>query len=173
MQTKGSSVLWNYQQADPEFGAMQAKEVQVTLESVLAPFSVVVRSGKGMCSRTPQPTPPHPRLSPHQLCGAAGFCFPASLNYNHRALNYNQAAGFCFPGYVEACNSLVHKGAMAVKFAEICCASGPLEFVLCAGDDSTDEVRCQAQSGPHCTRQAQEIILECGRCRLLAWGHDR
>eukprot|EP00931_Biecheleriopsis_adriatica_P060235 TRINITY_DN36154_c0_g1_i1.p1 TRINITY_DN36154_c0_g1~~TRINITY_DN36154_c0_g1_i1.p1 ORF type:complete len:605 (+),score=106.61 TRINITY_DN36154_c0_g1_i1:740-2554(+) len=45
--SKGSSILWNYQEADPEFGAMQAKEVQLTLETVLEAFPVVVLSGKG------------------------------------------------------------------------------------------------------------------------------
>jgi len=45
--SKGSSITWNYQEADPEFGAMQAKEVQLMLETVLEALPVVVLSGKG------------------------------------------------------------------------------------------------------------------------------
>ena len=87
--TKGCSVLWNFQQSDPDFGVMQAKEVQVTLADVLKHFPVVVRTGKG---------------------------------------------------YVEACHNHVNKGAMAERFVSLCSQKKPLGFVLCAGDDSTDEL---------------------------------
>lgn len=43
---QGSSILWNFGGCDPEFGAMQAKELQATLQDVLAAFPVVVRAGK-------------------------------------------------------------------------------------------------------------------------------
>lgn len=45
--SKGSSIAWNYQESDPEFGVMQAKEVQMALQQVLAAFPVVIRTGKG------------------------------------------------------------------------------------------------------------------------------
>jgi len=91
VQSKGSSILWNFASSDPEFGAMQAKEVQTTLQDVLQSFPVVVRTGKG---------------------------------------------------YVEACLKEVNKGAMAARFVKQCAASkgAPLDFVFCAGDDSTDEL---------------------------------
>jgi len=47
VQSKGSSILWDFSGCDPEFGAMQAKEVQTTLQDVLQTFPVVVRAGKG------------------------------------------------------------------------------------------------------------------------------
>jgi len=47
VQTKGSSIVFNFGDADPEFGKMQGKELQNTLGSVLAAFPVVVRTGKG------------------------------------------------------------------------------------------------------------------------------
>ena len=39
--------MFNFGDADPEFGKMQGKELQNTLGSVLAAFPVVVRTGKG------------------------------------------------------------------------------------------------------------------------------
>jgi len=45
--SKGSSMAWNYADSDPEFGVLQAKELQMTLQQVLAAFPVVVRPGKG------------------------------------------------------------------------------------------------------------------------------
>ena len=39
--------MFNFGDADPEFGQMQGKELQNTLGSVLAAFPVVVRTGKG------------------------------------------------------------------------------------------------------------------------------
>jgi len=91
VQTKGCSMLWNFASSDPEFGYMQGKELQTTLQHVLADFPVAVRTGKG---------------------------------------------------YVEACLKEVNKGAMAERFVSLLEAdgAGPLDFVLCAGDDSTDEL---------------------------------
>ena len=90
VQTKGSSMLWNFAESDPEFGYMQGKELQTTLQQVLADFPVVVRTGKG---------------------------------------------------YVEACLKAVNKGTIAEKVVDLLTAQGdPLDFVLCAGDDSTDEL---------------------------------
>ena len=89
VQRKGASIAWNYQGADPEFGAMQARELQEHLRGVLQQFPVVVRSGKG---------------------------------------------------YVELSFKGVNKGAMADRLLQICNKKAPLDFVLCVGDDSTDEL---------------------------------
>ena len=44
-------------------------------------------------------------------------------------------------GYVEACHQDVNKGAMAEHMINLLQADGkPIDFVLCAGDDSTDEL---------------------------------
>ena len=119
MNKKGSSIVWNYQHADPEFGAMQARELQYHLHGVLAAFPVVVRVGKG---------------------------------------------------YVEACPKGINKGVMAERMIEIASRSGAaspknpqppggprgmpaaasspgLGFVLCVGDDSSDELMFQVR-GP-------------------------
>jgi len=94
VQTKGSSMLFNFMDSDPEYGAVQGKELQTTLHQVLADFPVVVRTGKG---------------------------------------------------YVEACTRDVNKGAMASTMVELLQADGqPVDFCLCAGDDSTDELMFSA-----------------------------
>jgi len=98
VQSKGSSILWNFASSDPEFGAMQAKEVQTTLTDMLSSFPVVVRTGKG---------------------------------------------------YVEACLREVNKGAMATCFVHLCGAPAPLDFVFCAGDDSTDELMFASLHGAY------------------------
>ncbi len=100
MQRKGSSIVWNYTDADPEFGQMQARELQYHLQGVLAAFPVVVRSGKG---------------------------------------------------YVEACPKGIDKGTMAERLIDIASADDargpsntPVQFVLCIGDDSSDELMFSA-----------------------------
>ena len=103
VQKKGCSIVWNYQHADPEFGVMQARELQYHLQGVLAAFPVNVRVGKG---------------------------------------------------YVEACPKGINKGVMAERAIEVANAalardahggaSGTVDFVLCIGDDSSDELMFQA-----------------------------
>eukprot|EP00966_Prymnesium_polylepis_P095334 2208463-Prymnesium_polylepis.2 len=47
VQQKGSSLVWKYDEVDPEFGNMQAKELQIHLKGVLANHPVQVVNGKG------------------------------------------------------------------------------------------------------------------------------
>ena len=109
---------FSFANADPEFGAMQARELQYHLHGVLAAFPVVVRVGKG---------------------------------------------------YVEACPKGINKGVMAERMIEIASRSGAaspknpqppggprgmpaaasspgLGFVLCVGDDSSDELMFQVRA---------------------------
>ena len=100
VQTKGSSIVFNFGDADPEFGKMQGKELQNTLGSVLAAFPVVVRTGKGYveachqvpprltactlhpppATRLPPPATRHPppasRLPPPPFHPASLLCAP-------------------------------------------------------------------------------------------------
>ncbi|EOD25091.1 hypothetical protein EMIHUDRAFT_450438 [Emiliania huxleyi CCMP1516] len=96
MQKKGSSMSWNFSSADPEFGALQARELQYQLQAALEGAPVVVRVGKG---------------------------------------------------YVEACPKGIDKGVMAERFVGLVADAArrgrpaePLQFVLCVGDDSSDEL---------------------------------
>jgi len=52
-------------------------------------------------------------------------------------------------GYVEACLREVNKGAMATCFVHLCGAPAPLDFVFCAGDDSTDELMFASLHGAY------------------------
>lgn len=47
VQQKGSSLSWRYDEVDPEFGNMQAKELQLHLKGVLANHAVQTVLGKG------------------------------------------------------------------------------------------------------------------------------
>lgn len=51
---KGSAVSWHYSDADPEFGSMQAKELQDHLTGVLAGYPVDVLSGHGYVEVRPK-----------------------------------------------------------------------------------------------------------------------
>lgn len=65
---KGASIVWNYEQADPEFGSMQARELQYHLQGVLQAFPVVVRAGKvyvEVCPKGIDKVRRSPSSSPH------------------------------------------------------------------------------------------------------------
>ena len=55
VQIKGSSIVFNFGEADPEFGKMNGKELQTTLNNVLAAFPVVVRRRPSAHTRAPLP----------------------------------------------------------------------------------------------------------------------
>jgi len=131
---KGASIVWNHQHADPEFGTMQARELQYHLQGVLAAFAVVVRAGKG---------------------------------------------------YVEACPKGINKGVMAERIIELeqadtraqqpspsqrasrsgqgqeRPAADPLDFVLCIGDDSSDELMFQALQDALGTSASHSDLFTC------------
>lgn len=54
IEVKESSLVWNYQYADPDFGSCQAKELLDHLESVLANEPVSVKSGQNIVEVKPQ-----------------------------------------------------------------------------------------------------------------------
>ncbi|KAJ8774192.1 hypothetical protein K2173_009623 [Erythroxylum novogranatense] len=54
IETKESALVWNYQYADPDFGACQAKELLDHLENVLANEPVSVKSGQHLVEVKPQ-----------------------------------------------------------------------------------------------------------------------
>ena len=102
VQKKGSSITWNYSHADPEFGALQARELQYQLQGLLGAYPVVVRIGKG---------------------------------------------------YIEACPKGIDKGVMAERFVDAVFGSSvrpdqsgqpSRDFILCLGDDSSDELMFSA-----------------------------
>eukprot|EP00252_Welwitschia_mirabilis_P006180 TRINITY_DN1696_c0_g1_i5.p1 TRINITY_DN1696_c0_g1~~TRINITY_DN1696_c0_g1_i5.p1 ORF type:complete len:418 (+),score=71.67 TRINITY_DN1696_c0_g1_i5:646-1899(+) len=54
IETKESALVWHHQDADPDFGSCQAKELLDHLESVLANEPVVVKSGQHIVEVKPQ-----------------------------------------------------------------------------------------------------------------------
>lgn len=54
IETKESALVWNYKDADPDFGSCQAKELLDHLESVLANEPVSVKSGQYIVEVKPQ-----------------------------------------------------------------------------------------------------------------------
>jgi trehalose 6-phosphate synthase/phosphatase len=54
IESKSSSIVWHYRDADPDFGSWQAKELLDHLESVLANEPVAVKSGQHIVEVKPQ-----------------------------------------------------------------------------------------------------------------------
>lgn len=54
IEDKETSMVWSYEDADPDFGSCQAKELLDHLESVLANEPVTVRSGQNIVEVKPQ-----------------------------------------------------------------------------------------------------------------------
>ena len=91
---KGSAMVWQYREADPELGAWQARELSAALEETLSTHHVVVSSGKG---------------------------------------------------YVEVKVRGVNKGVLAKTILdEMQSLIGRPDFVLCIGDDRSDELMFEA-----------------------------
>jgi trehalose 6-phosphate synthase/phosphatase len=91
---KGSAMVWQYREADPEVGAWQARELAAALEETLSSHHVVVSSGKG---------------------------------------------------YVEVRIRGVNKGVCATTILnELQAGKGRPDFVLCMGDDRSDELMFEA-----------------------------
>lgn len=86
---KGSALVWQYRDADPLFGAMQAKELSSYLKELLLTFDVEIAEGKG---------------------------------------------------YVEVKLRGIDKGVMVTKaLSKVRQAFGEADFVMCIGDDRSDE----------------------------------
>lgn len=56
IEQKESALVWHHQEADPDFGTWQAKELLDHLESVLANEPVVVKRGQHIVEVKPQVT---------------------------------------------------------------------------------------------------------------------
>lgn len=59
IERKESALVWRHQEADPDFGSCQAKELLDHLESVLANAPVVVKRGQHIVEVKPQVTTPN------------------------------------------------------------------------------------------------------------------
>ena len=131
MNKKGSSIVWNYQHADPEFGAMQARELQYHLHGVLAAFPVVVRVGKGYVEARPQGDQQGGDGRAHDRDRVAGRA-PPRPKTRSRPAAARDAGGGVVAG---------------------------LGFVLCVGDDSSDELMFQVRGLSPSNRTSRHASL--------------
>lgn len=74
IETKESAIVWHHQDADPDFGSCQAKELLDHLESVLANEPAVVKRGQHIVE-----------VKPQVLSSTACFCFDVSLTCTRTA----------------------------------------------------------------------------------------
>ena len=68
IEQKESALVWHHQEADPDFGTWQAKELLDHLESVLANEPVVVKRGQHIVEVKPQVTSFLPNSSFKLFC---------------------------------------------------------------------------------------------------------
>ncbi|CAN7053243.1 unnamed protein product [Brassica rapa subsp. trilocularis] len=117
IEDKETALVWSYEDADPDFGSCQAKELLDHLESVLANEPVTVKRGQN---------------------------------------------------YVEVKPQGVSKGLIARRMLSMMQEKGtPPEFVLCIGDDRSDEdmfeVICSSTEGPSIAPRAEVFACTVGQ----------
>ncbi|CAH8386528.1 unnamed protein product [Eruca vesicaria subsp. sativa] len=117
IEDKETALVWSYEDADPDFGSCQAKELLDHLESVLANEPVTVKRGQN---------------------------------------------------YVEVKPQGVSKGLIARRMLTMMQEKGtPPEFVLCIGDDRSDEdmfeVICSSTEGPSIAPRAEVFACTVGQ----------
>ncbi|ERN11370.1 alpha,alpha-trehalose-phosphate synthase [UDP-forming] 6 [Amborella trichopoda] len=121
IETKDTALVWHYQDADPDFGSCQSKELLDHLESVLANEPVSVKSGQHIVEVKPQG---------------------------------------------------VSKGLVAGRLLSLMQEGGtPPDFVLCIGDDRSDEdmfevimqAKAQVKAGPSLSSLAEVFACTVGR----------
>ena len=132
--------MWNHQHADPEFGTMQARELQYHLQGVLAAFAVVVRAGKGYVEACPKGINKGvmaERIIELEQADTRAAQQPSPARRGSRS-SQSQSQRESFPGDAE-----------------------PLDFVLCIGDDSSDELMFQALQDALGTSTSHSDLFTC------------
>ncbi|GFR42321.1 hypothetical protein Agub_g3228 [Astrephomene gubernaculifera] len=117
VETKESALVWNYRDADPDFGAWQAKELLDHLEGVLSNKPVEIVGGQGYVEIKPQGVSKGRALERllAASCADAPVCVPSPSS--------SPAHG----GLAQSVGSAADSG-----------LGGP-DFMLCIGDDRSDE----------------------------------
>lgn len=114
IEAKESALVWHHQDADPDFGSCQAKELLDHLENVLANEPVVVKRGQHIVEVKPQVC-----MFSSSRCISACFFKVLKLAYTLQGVN---------------------KGLVAEKVLSTMISYGkPPDFVMCIGDDRSDE----------------------------------
>jgi len=139
VQRKGASISWNHQYADPEFGTMQARELQYHLQGVLAAFAVVVRAGKGYVEACPKGI-------------NKGVMAERIIELEQADTRAAQQPGPARRGSRSSQGQGQHASSSAAE---------PLDFVLCIGDDSSDELMFQALQEALGTSTSHSDLFTC------------
>lgn len=71
---KESALVWHHQDADPDFGSCQAKELLDHLESVLANEPVVVKRGQHIVEVKPQVSKKKKKTLPYYINACSESC---------------------------------------------------------------------------------------------------
>ncbi|KIY92365.1 hypothetical protein MNEG_15598, partial [Monoraphidium neglectum] len=142
IEVKESSLVWHYRDADPDFGNWQAKELMDHLEDVLSNMPVEVSSGNTIVEIKPQGVSKGAVVeSILERTAAAASASAASEASAAAAPEDGGSGGISGGGAGSAAAAAVAAAERAaaqrrvVRFAE---AAAP-EFVMCIGDDRSDE----------------------------------
>eukprot|EP00198_Chlamydomonas_reinhardtii_P008729 XP_001698066.1 trehalose-6-phosphate synthase/phosphatase [Chlamydomonas reinhardtii] len=134
VEAKESALVWHYRDADPDFGAWQAKELLDHLEGALSNKPVEIVGGQGYVEIKPQGVSKGRALE--RLLAAASA--PASAPAAPAAA----AAAASPPPAPSPSSSPAHGGLVGPRPAGAGSAAGGLggpDFMLCVGDDRSDE----------------------------------
>lgn len=163
IEDKETAVVWCYEDADPDFGSCQAKELLDHLESVLANEPVSVKSGSNCVEVKPQVNAD----VPSNTLAECMFCFQKLLASGIDKLFQNACSRDDNILTIE-CVQGVSKGLVARRLLSTMKERELLpDFVLCIGDDRSDEdmfeVITTATSGPSLAPDAE--VFACTVCR--------
>lgn len=147
IEDKETALVWSYEDADPDFGSCQAKELLDHLESVLANEPVTVKRGQNYVEVKPQ------------VCDTV-----QSLKTRIALLSSCTITSQFFLVVMQG----VSKGLIARRMLSMMQERGtPPEFVLCIGDDRSDEdmfeVFCSSTEGPSIAPRAEVFACTVGQ----------
>ena len=168
IQDKGSSLVWKFDDVDPEFASMQVKELHQHLAQVLATDGRSSSPAQTLSLRPPPLPPPlslslpsHPPLPPSLPTSAFTLLFllrpPPRLRLMQVLDQWPQLELALGKGYLEIRPRGINKGVILDHIMEQLHANtGGVDFVLCVGDDSADEYMFSALQAryPNAGREA-------------------
>ena len=135
IEQKESSLAWHYRDADPQFGAWQAKDMQLSMEDVLSTLPLdIIQSNHMVRGISCQLTPPAPSKAEsvrHAHNPSLSTCVALSawcsqVEVRHRAVSKASVVEKVLEHLSSPDSVAAHDGAEA-------------DFVFCVGDDRSDE----------------------------------
>ncbi|KAG2439617.1 hypothetical protein HXX76_004969 [Chlamydomonas incerta] len=131
VEAKESALVWHYRDADPDFGAWQAKELLDHLEGVLSNKPVEIVGGQGYVEIKPQGVSKGRALERLLAAASAPSAAPTAAA---------PAAAAAPPPAASPSSSPAHGGLVGPRPAGAAAGGlGGPDFMLCVGDDRSDE----------------------------------